>query len=73
MTKRQIAGHHFLPNNDLALAYRVGGLFVIEVWRCWEDVKIMVDSYCETACQECGCPLERYHARGCKAATTGGR
>jgi len=63
------AGHRFLPNGDLLVAYpRQNGnrpLLLYKVVGFRDGEKVLVDSWCEEACPHCGCPKERYHAVAC--------
>lgn len=62
------AGHHFLSNGDLQIAYhqRRSNLLLYKVFGFRNGVKVLVDSWCEPSCPECRCPRERYHAYRCK-------
>lgn len=58
-------GHHFHENGDLTVYYRRGRLILAKRVGFRDGVKCLVDSYCEPACPECGCPERHYHACRC--------
>lgn len=66
------AGGAFLPNGDLWVSYHRPrhGVILVEVWGFREGIKVLVDSWCEKRCPECGCPSERYHASICRMKLT---
>lgn len=68
MPEMKSCGHHFRPNGDLELYFSrpSHGLILALVWGFRDGVKVLVDSWCEPRCPECGCPSDRYHATRCR-------
>ena len=62
------SGYRFYPNGDLLMCYHRPGrrpLILYQIFGLRGGEKVLLDSWCEEACPQCGCPGKRYHAMTC--------
>lgn len=62
-----VGWHHDAASHTWWFSYkRPGNRCLTLVWRAWEDVRILIDSYVQETWPCCGCIKDRGHAWACR-------